>query len=62
MARMARGGSDEDLVGEGAPADIRERCTSRNSSYYSYELNLVLDDGSRLNGVDHGNLERLRAA
>jgi hypothetical protein len=39
---------------------IKERCTSKNSSYYSYELNLVLEDGSRLNVVDHGNLERLR--
>ncbi len=39
---------------------ISERCKSKNSSYYSYELNLVLDDGSRLNVVDHGNLARLR--
>jgi hypothetical protein len=39
---------------------IKERCTSKNSSYYSYELNLVLEDGRRLNVVDHGNLERLR--
>jgi hypothetical protein len=39
---------------------ISERCTSKNSSYYSYELNLVLADASRLNVVDHGKLERLR--
>ena len=39
---------------------VSERCQSKNSSYYSYELNLVLEDGSRLNVVDHGNLERLR--
>jgi hypothetical protein len=39
---------------------VKERCTSKNSSYYSYELNLVLEDGSRLNVIDHGNLERLR--
>jgi len=40
---------------------IKERCTSKNSSYFSYELNLVLQDGRRLNVIDHGNLERLRA-
>ncbi len=39
---------------------VKERCTSKNSSYYSYELNLVLEDGKRLNVVDHGNLEKLR--
>jgi len=40
---------------------IAELCHgSKGSSYYSYELNLVLEDGSRVNVVDHGNLERLR--
>ena len=34
---------------------ISERCTSDDSSYYSYELNLVLVDGKRINVVDHGN-------
>lgn len=34
---------------------ISEYIKSKNSSYYSYELNLVLDDGSRINVVDHGN-------
>ena len=38
---------------------ITERCTGKNSSYYSYELNLVLDDGSRINVVDHGDLGRV---
>ena len=38
---------------------ISERCTSDDSSYYSYELNLVLDDGTRINVVDHGNKEGL---
>ncbi len=33
---------------------------SGESSYYSYELNLVLDDGRRINVVDHGNKGRLR--
>ena len=31
------------------------------SSYYSYELNLVLEDGARLNVVDHGDLKALQA-
>ena len=30
------------------------------SSYYSYELNLVLSDGTRRNVVDHGSLAKLR--
>lgn len=33
---------------------IREYVKSDKSSYYSYELNLVLDDGRRLNVIDHG--------
>ena len=37
---------------------IRERCTSSSDkgtrTYYSYELNLVLDDATRLNVIDHG--------
>ncbi len=40
---------------------ISEYCKSKNSSYYSYELNLVLDDGSRINVVDHGNQAALQA-
>lgn len=40
---------------------ISERVRSDDGSYYSYELNLVLDDGSRINVVDHGNLDELRA-
>ncbi|MFH2204350.1 MAG: hypothetical protein ABIJ96_14630 [Elusimicrobiota bacterium] len=39
---------------------ISERCTGKNSSYYSYELNLILDDASRVNVADHGDRERLR--
>lgn len=34
---------------------ISERVTSDDSSYYSYELNLVLNDGNRLNVADHGS-------
>ncbi len=40
---------------------ISERCKTKKSYYYSYELNLVLDDGSRLNVIDHGNLSALQA-
>ena len=39
---------------------LTEHVTGNKSSYYSYELNLVLDDGSRINVVDHGSLDRLR--
>ena len=38
---------------------ISEYCGGK-SSYYSYELNLVLSDGTRLNIVDHGDLRRVR--
>jgi hypothetical protein len=40
---------------------ISEYCKTKKSYYYSYELNLVLDDGSRINVVDHGNQTALRA-
>jgi hypothetical protein len=39
---------------------IRERVRSSKSSYNSFELNLVLKNGERLNVIDHGNLKRLR--
>ncbi len=39
---------------------ISELCRAKNSNYYSYELNLVLENGRRLNVVDHGNLEKIR--
>jgi len=39
---------------------VSEHCHSDDASYYSHELNLVLEDGSRLNVVDHGNGELLR--
>ena len=31
-----------------------------NSSYYSYELNIIKKDASRLNVVDYGNLSAIR--
>lgn len=40
---------------------IRERCSGDDSSYWSYELNMVLQDGRRVNVVDHGNLKRIKA-
>lgn len=39
---------------------ISEYVRGNKNSYYSYELNLVLEDGSRINVVDHGNKNRLR--
>ncbi len=39
---------------------IKERVQSKNSSYYSYELNLILKDSNRMNVIDHGNLETIR--
>lgn len=40
---------------------IKERVTSSDSDYWSYELNLVLSSGERINVVDHGSLGRVRA-
>ena len=39
---------------------LSEYIKGNKSSYYSYELNLVLRDGSRVNVVDHGNLDKIR--
>lgn len=39
---------------------ISEYCVDQKKSYYSYELNLVLEDGKRINVVDHGGLEKIR--
>jgi len=39
---------------------ISEYVRSNKHSYYSYELNLVLEDGQRLNVIDHGKLDRIR--
>lgn len=35
---------------------LPERIRTKNSSYTSYEFNLILKDGSRLSVVDHGDL------
>jgi len=39
---------------------VSEYCRGNKSSYYSYELNLVLKDGKRVNVVDHGNRDKIR--
>lgn len=39
---------------------ISEYCSGSENSFYSYELNLVLKDGTRINIVDHGSLTQLR--
>lgn len=39
---------------------ISEHVRGSKSSYHSYELNLVLKNGNRLNVVDHGSAEKLR--
>ena len=39
---------------------IREYVRGNKSSYYSYELNLILKDGSRKNVVDHGSIKQLQ--
>lgn len=38
----------------------RERVRGRNTSFVSYEINLVLRDKTRVNVVDHGNLDVVR--
>ncbi|MFS4481960.1 hypothetical protein ACKGJY_03000 [Hyunsoonleella sp. 2307UL5-6] len=38
---------------------IGERVSSDDGSYQSFELNLILDDTTRINVVDHGNLKNL---
>jgi len=38
---------------------ISEYISGSDSSYYSYEMNLVSRDGVRTNVVDHGNLDKI---
>jgi hypothetical protein len=61
MELVARGDSSAPLSSIHALQLLSEFVSGSKNSYYSYELNLVLTDGSRINVVDHGNLERLRA-
>jgi hypothetical protein len=39
---------------------ISEYCRGDKRSFYSYELNLVLKSGGRINVIDHGNIEKLK--
>jgi hypothetical protein len=39
---------------------IAERVSGKDRSYYSYEINLVLKDGSRINVVDHGKKSKIQ--
>lgn len=39
---------------------ISEYISGKKSSYYSYEMNLVLKDGRRINVIDHGNQNNIR--
>lgn len=39
---------------------VSENCRNDDNSYRSYELNLVLKGGRRINVVDHGNESKLR--
>ncbi len=39
---------------------ISEYCRGNKSSYYSYELNLILKNGDRVNVIDHGSHKKLR--
>ena len=38
---------------------IDEKCYTQNSRYVSYEINLVLSDGKRINVMDHANKESI---
>ncbi|MBN2163811.1 MAG: hypothetical protein JXR25_12425 [Pontiellaceae bacterium] len=40
---------------------ISELCSGDKSSFYSYELNLILKSGERINVFDHGSLKAARA-
>ena len=39
---------------------LSEYVSGQKSSYYSYEMNLVLKDGTRLNVIDHGSRTRIQ--
>jgi len=40
---------------------VSKYCTGRDASFYSYELNLVLNNKKRINIVDHGKQKKLLA-
>ena len=57
---LTQGKKSFDLKNVEAIQLIREYVRGNESSYYSYELNLICSDGSRINIVDHGALRKLR--
>ena len=59
-SELTKGKKSFDLKNAEAIQLIREYVSGSESSYYSYELNLICSDGSRINIVDHGALRKLR--
>jgi hypothetical protein len=59
-ARGKPGAADVSLGSLHALQVVSEYCSGQ-SSFYSYELNLVMNDGTRHNVVDHGSLDALRS-
>ena len=59
-SELTQGKKSFDLKNAEAIQLIREYVSGSESSYYSYELNLICSDGSRINIVDHGALRKLR--
>ena len=60
-SELTQGKKSFDLKNAEAIQLIREYVRGSENSYYSYELNLICSDGSRINIVDHGALRKLRA-
>ena len=59
-SELTQGKKSFDLRNAEAIQLIREYVRGDESSYYSYELNLICSDGSRMNIVDHGALRKIR--
>ena len=59
-SELTQGKKSFDLENAEAIQLIREYVRGNKSSYYSYELNLICSDSSRINIVDHGALRKLR--
>ena len=58
---LAKSADDSSRIGSiHALQIIPELVRGDNSSYVSYELNLILKDGSRMNVVDHGDINQIR--
>ena len=58
--KLTQGKKSFDLANAEAIQLIREYVIGNKNSYYSYELNLICSDGSRINIVDHCALRKLR--